>query len=277
MPPPEKTYPSDGQTDVVPPSVILRWAGEEEAEGYEWEISKINDPWRNKGSIASVSTETSVALPSTGSYRWNVRSCWYVSFDDLTCGSWGLVFTFTTAGAAPCEPKWQCDEWSAMPPTTPCGQSFTQSRACEDGCGSFRREEQQVIGSYCPIAGQTCQSTDVGTLVCASGDILPPTTFPTTPPIIPTSLGSVIKFENPLKAESIPELLDALINFIFWIGITIAPIIFIIAGFLFVTAVGDTKRLETAKQMMLYAIIGLAVLLLAKGLVAVLKSIIGVQ
>lgn len=81
---------------------------------------------------------------------------------------------------------------------------------------------------------------------------------------------------NPLCADTFEQLLDAITNFIFWIGITLAPVIFIIAGFLYVTALGDPHRIETAKKMMLYAVIGLAVLLLARGLVAVLKSIIGV-
>jgi hypothetical protein len=49
----------------------------------------------------------------------------------------------------------------------------------------------------------------------------------------------------------------------------------VISGLLWVTSAGDTKRVGTAKNMALYTIIGLAVILLAKGLVAVLKSIIG--
>ena len=83
--------------------------------------------------------------------------------------------------------------------------------------------------------------------------------------------------QNPLGVSTFDALLNKIIDFIFWVGMAIAPVIFIIAGFLFVISAGDTKKLETAKHMMLYAVIGLVVLLLARGLVAVLKSVIGVQ
>jgi len=55
----------------------------------------------------------------------------------------------------------------------------------------------------------------------------------------------------------------------------LAPLMLIISGLLWVTSAGDPGRLKTAQNMALYTIIGLAVILLASGLVAVLKSIIG--
>ena len=89
--------------------------------------------------------------------------------------------------------------------------------------------------------------------------------------------GQSIIIVNPLKADSFQELLDAITNFIFWVGMTIAPVIFIIAGFLYVLSTGDTNRIKTAQHMMMYAAIGVVVLLLGRGLVAVLKSVIGAQ
>lgn len=88
--------------------------------------------------------------------------------------------------------------------------------------------------------------------------------------------GFSIEIQNPLKAGSFKELVDAIINFIFWMGITIAPIMFIIAGFLFVTSMGDPERVKTARKMMLYTAIGLVIVLAAKGLILVLKEILGV-
>jgi len=92
---------------------------------------------------------------------------------------------------------------------------------------------------------------------------------------LPWGLGE-FKIENPLAADTFEEVLDRLINFIFWVGITVAPVMLIIAGFMLVTALGDPKRVETAKKMILYTLIGLAIVILAKGLIAVLKSILGV-
>jgi magnesium-transporting ATPase (P-type) len=82
--------------------------------------------------------------------------------------------------------------------------------------------------------------------------------------------------DNPLQAEDLDALINSIINFIFWIGMALAPVMFIIAGFNFVTAAGDPKKVTTAKNIMIWTAVGLAVILLAKGLVAILNGIIGV-
>ena len=82
---------------------------------------------------------------------------------------------------------------------------------------------------------------------------------------------------NPLTTDSFEDLLGAITNFIFWVGMALAPVMLIIAGFMFVTSAGSPERVKTAQKMALYTVIGLAIILLASGLVAVLKSIIGYQ
>jgi len=83
-----------------------------------------------------------------------------------------------------------------------------------------------------------------------------------------------ITFENPFKAKSFEELIDAIINFIFWVAMAIVPIIIIIAGFLFLTSGGDPEKVRTAKKIILYACIGLAIILFAKGIISLIKSVI---
>ncbi len=91
------------------------------------------------------------------------------------------------------------------------------------------------------------------------------------PVVVP---GVAVELPNPLSVTDLPSLLNAIINLIFWAGLTIAPIVFIIAGFLYVTSAGSPGRVETAKKMMLYALIGLAVLLLARGFILVVKTVL---
>jgi len=87
----------------------------------------------------------------------------------------------------------------------------------------------------------------------------------------------IIEIKNPLEAESFEDLLNTIVTFIFWIAIAIAPIMIMIAAFFLLTAGGDPKRIDTAKQIILWTVIGLAIILLAKGLISVLRQIIGVQ
>ncbi|MDP2864249.1 MAG: TrbC/VirB2 family protein [bacterium] len=97
--------------------------------------------------------------------------------------------------------------------------------------------------------------------------------------LLPTSalMAQVIGIENPLEAESFEDLLNTIVTFIFWIAIAIAPVMIMIAAFFLLTAGGDPKRIDTAKQIILWTVIGLAIILLAKGLISVLRQIIGVQ
>jgi len=45
------------------------------------------------------------------------------------------------------------------------------------------------------------------------------------------SLAGAIRIENPLKAETFEELIERLIDFIFWVAVGIVPLMIIIAGF----------------------------------------------
>lgn len=83
--------------------------------------------------------------------------------------------------------------------------------------------------------------------------------------------------ENPLRYNDIKDLIDAIIDFLFTISIPITAILIIIGGFMMITAGGDVYKLEKAKSLFLYTAIGFAIILLSKGLVAVLKSILGVK
>jgi hypothetical protein len=95
-------------------------------------------------------------------------------------------------------------------------------------------------------------------------------------PETPCPPGSVC-IKNPLCAQKFEDLIDAFINFIFWVGIAIAPIMVLIAGFNLVTAGGDVKKVDTARKILLYTAIGLAIILMAKGLIAILNQILGVE
>ncbi len=87
--------------------------------------------------------------------------------------------------------------------------------------------------------------------------------------------GGMLTLENPLGYDNFQDILGAVSKFLFQIGLALAPVMLIIAGFMFVTAAGSPERVTSAKKMALYTLIGLAIILLASGLIAVLKSVIG--
>lgn len=83
--------------------------------------------------------------------------------------------------------------------------------------------------------------------------------------------------ENPLRYNDINDLINGIIDFLFTVSIPIAAILIIIGGFMMVMAGGDVYKLEKAKNLFLYTAIGFGIIMLSKGLVTVLKSVLGVR
>jgi hypothetical protein len=86
-----------------------------------------------------------------------------------------------------------------------------------------------------------------------------------------------VEFQNPLEYETFGELVDAIISFIFYVAVVAAPLMIIIGAFYLLTAGGDPKRVGTGKNVIIYTLIGLAIILLARGIIAVIESVIGVK
>ena len=80
---------------------------------------------------------------------------------------------------------------------------------------------------------------------------------------------------KPLKAETLDEALNAVLDFLFILAMTIGPLMIIIAGAMMITSAGDPAKTLKARQMILWTAIGIAVILLAKGLPSLVKSVLG--
>jgi len=89
------------------------------------------------------------------------------------------------------------------------------------------------------------------------------------------ALAVPIEIPNPLGATKLEDIIDNLINFIFTIAIIVVPLMIIIGGFLLATAGGNPQQIDRAKKLILWTLIGLAILLFAKGIVSVIKQLLG--
>ena len=66
---------------------------------------------------------------------------------------------------------------------------------------------------------------------------------------------------NPLKSESILDLLTALLNVIVQVGIPLIALAIVYSGFLFVKAQGNESELSEAKKTLYWTVIGAAIVL----------------
>jgi len=94
--------------------------------------------------------------------------------------------------------------------------------------------------------------------------------------LLPNFAKAQITIENPLRADTITELIEGILNFIFWVATALAPLMIVIAGFYFLTSGGNPQQIATAKRIILYTVIGYAIIITSKGLILILKEILGV-
>ena len=103
--------------------------------------------------------------------------------------------------------------------------------------------------------------------------------------------GSIIgSADGPCVIEGVPQTPEIMSNWaayctidtiytvtdwIFWIVMILALLMFVIGGGIFVTSAGDPERAARGKKIVVYGIIGLAIALLAKLIPAVAKFLIG--
>lgn len=83
-----------------------------------------------------------------------------------------------------------------------------------------------------------------------------------------------VTFDNPFKGgvENLPALISNILEIVVQLGAIVIVFFIIYSGFLFVTAQGNEKKLETAKLNLLYVAIGTVILLGAQVLASILGS-----
>lgn len=89
-----------------------------------------------------------------------------------------------------------------------------------------------------------------------------------------TDSGGKITLANPLgdKVNNLPAFIYMILDLVFRIGVVVAVLALMYVGFMFVTARGDTAKLETARMAFLYTVIGIAVLLGAELIASVTSN-----
>ena len=78
---------------------------------------------------------------------------------------------------------------------------------------------------------------------------------------------------NPLgKDATIMTVINSVFKYLARFAIVIAPLFIIWGAFLMLTSAGNAEKFNSGKKAILYAVIGLIVVLMARGIVAILKD-----
>lgn len=170
----------------------------------------------------------------------------------------------------------------SMAPTTiiGCDSSPTCGSQCTSNIGSAITCSltNSIVNAVCTEApGCTMYTSGSSNCSCSSLSATP-TSAPSGTPV-PSSAASCSGpglYRSPIKFCNIQELLLEATGWILGLVSSIIILILVIGGLMYVTSTGDEERLRTAKNIILYAIIGLGIILISYSLVVEVKSILNV-
>lgn len=80
---------------------------------------------------------------------------------------------------------------------------------------------------------------------------------------------------GPTSGTQLIDLVDIITNWVFAIFVVLTVIFVLLAAFQFVTAGGDAAKVGEARQKLVWASVGVIIALASKGLVPVIRNIVG--
>ena len=81
--------------------------------------------------------------------------------------------------------------------------------------------------------------------------------------------------QNPLNVNSLPELLNNILDGLIVIGSILLTLMVVYVGFLFVAARGNEEKISSARQALIWTIVGGLILLGARAISDVIQSTVG--
>jgi hypothetical protein len=184
-----------------------------------------------------------------------------------------------------------CANTSRCASKTPC-RTLTDSSLCDQPistathkvCVNDKCAEVKGAGSdTCTTVGASCAPTHKGCVngkcsnVSGAGSDTCTTVGASCAGGGPTTTKYTFNLPNPIGVESFQDLVNIIGKWIFNLAIPIAVIIIIYAGVLMLTAGGNPTKFKKGSMALWYAVLGLAVVLIGKGFVTLIQSILSLR
>jgi len=147
----------------------------------------------------------------------------------------------------------------SQPPPSVCGNSIVEAgEDCDDG--------NLVSGDGCDSSCQTEGGAGAG---AGPGTGTGPGTGPG------TGAGTSVIFESPIGTTDFDEMLTRVLSWIWPISMAVAVLMVIIGAYSLVFSGGSPEKITTGRKIIVYALIGLAIITIARGIVALIGVILG--
>jgi len=82
---------------------------------------------------------------------------------------------------------------------------------------------------------------------------------------------------NPLHVTNIADLINKIAGYLMAIAVPITTIMVIVGAFQMLTSGGNPEKFKTGQKTILYAAVGFAIVLISKGITAIVKEVLGAK
>ncbi len=94
---------------------------------------------------------------------------------------------------------------------------------------------------------------------------------------IPLSVkGAVVQIDNPLEADTFWELMEDIVRFLFQLSLFVGALMIVVSAYYFLTSGGDPEKIKTAKNIIIWTLVGIIVLFLSVALTRAITDMLGV-
>ena len=91
--------------------------------------------------------------------------------------------------------------------------------------------------------------------------------------VLPIVVGAVT-IENPLAVYTFEDFIAALIGILFDLSLVVAPLMIIIGAFYIMVPGEKAENIEIGKKIILYTLIGFIIILMAQGIIILLRDVL---
>lgn len=88
-------------------------------------------------------------------------------------------------------------------------------------------------------------------------------------------ISGAITLENPLKYDNVMDIIGAITGLLQVLAIAVGVLMIIIAGIQYMTSAGNEDKTKKAKQMIVYALIGVAIVTAVNFIVSIIQELLG--
>lgn len=115
----------------------------------------------------------------------------------------------------------------------------------------------------CCFVDGTCHENDINTVQIATKGVCFPVSVKCKDVVCPLSTHT-----------SITEFINSAVNYILYVSLILAPLMIVLGAFYYLTSAGDPKKAKTGSAIIQWTAVGLAIILFAKGITAIVKMIL---